>query len=278
MSSWYDMMAAEEQRNTVRIVRMTPAEWKAEIRYMLQAVRGDVRDVLAYIRAMDDERVASAAAAASSPVVDQSNLDLRVWRDMVESPEKYGDDIVEWLELDAKLRAGMGHWRIEAYWFQKEAEMEEAEANAQIPWRDIYLQVAKAAAAKGEREWFRRDVKRLVLQRRKALLCIQSAVRGHLVRGGIRHMDCCMCLAHRVCPLKTTVGMMCRECAEQGPHDDITGPVSDPWNWFRGDYEDLATPDPPVCQMCGDNADGGDMAGTWRFCSRQCKTAWCREE
>jgi hypothetical protein len=52
-----------------------------------------------------------------------------------------------------------------------------------------------------------------------------------------------MCLSHRICPLETDVGMMCRTCAEQGPHEDITGPVADPWNWFRADYVDLAQSD-----------------------------------
>jgi hypothetical protein len=42
-----------------------------------------------------------------------------------------------------------------------------------------------------------------------------------------------MCLSHRICPLRTPVGMMCRACQEQGPYEDITGPVADEWNWFR---------------------------------------------
>jgi len=64
-------------------------------------------------------------------------------------------------------------------------------------------------------------------------------VRGHLAR--VRnedYRDCCMCLAHRFCTLSTDVGMMCRECAKDGPHADLTG-CDDPWDWFRNDYKDL---------------------------------------
>jgi hypothetical protein len=49
-----------------------------------------------------------------------------------------------------------------------------------------------------------------------------------------------MCLSHRICPLQTGAGMMCRSCQEQGPYEDITGPVADEWNWFRAEGVDLA--------------------------------------
>ncbi len=253
MSSWYDVMAAEDERQTMRVVRMSPGDWNNEATRMLRTARpGQIVNVLAAIMALDAQRVSAGQAVAPAPL-SQDDLDWRVWCDMVEAPEKYGADIVEWLELDARVSAT----RAQAYWLQREQDRADEEANAQVPWRDLYLQVAKAAAEKGEREWFRRDIKRLVLRRRKALMCIQSVVRGHLVRNRVEHMDCCMCLSHRVCPLKTDVGMMCRDCAEQGPHEDITGPVADPWNWFRADYTDLALatdqseePTGPVCTIC----------------------------
>ena len=174
---------------------------------------------------------------ASEPVAQEPiNRDLRVWRDMVEEPEKYGDDIVEWLELDAKLRSSPGFWRIEAYWLEKIAAEEKALAEEQGPWRRIYSSLVRQAVWEGGRRWAVRDIKRHAARIRNAIVCIQSAVRGHLVRNRMKFRDCCMCLSHRVCPLKTSVGMMCRACAEQGPYTDITGPVADPWNWFRADY------------------------------------------
>jgi hypothetical protein len=299
MSSWYDVMAAEEQSQTVRIIRMTPMEWKAETQRILRTARGDVRGALVYIRDMEVER--ASAAAASVPVEQiPVNRDLRVWRDMVEEPEKYGEDITEWLELDAKLRAGSGRWRVHAYWLEKEAALEKAECDAQSEWRAVYSAVARQAANEGMRAWAVRDIKRHVARFRKAIACIQSAVRGHQTRNRLAFRDCCMCLSHRICPLKTDVGMMCRECAEQGPHTDITGPVSDTWNWFRADYTDSrkwlackvcesapatdcvlgvwycedCLDDNQLCRECGDTFLAGTGPGMG-FCDRECmQSAW----
>jgi hypothetical protein len=196
-----------------------------------------------------------AVASVPRKVNSEREVAFAAWRDMVDEPEKYGSDLEnEWLALDAELRAGSGHWRLEAHWLSKEAELEEALATAQLTWRDIFTRVARLAAQKGEREWFRRDVHRILKANRKAArkqvkvankaaTKIQAAIRGHLARSNANFRDCCMCLAHTVCPLQTDVGMMCRACAEQGPHEDTTGPVADPWNWFRADYVDLA-PEP----------------------------------
>jgi hypothetical protein len=54
-----------------------------------------------------------------------------------------------------------------------------------------------------------------------------------------------MCLSHRISPLQTDVGMMCRGCAAQGPYDEETGPIADPWSEFRADYVDMV-PTKPV--------------------------------
>jgi hypothetical protein len=287
MSSWYDMMVAEEQHQTMRIVRMTPTEWKAEIQHLLRTAHGKTHRVLNYIRAMEVERMASAVAATPAPVaLPESNPDMRMWRDMVEEPEKYGDDIGEWLELDAKLRAAPGRWRIDAYWLEKEMEMEQAEMEAQAPWRDIYSVAARQAAAAGMNAWVARDIKRHVARFKKAILSIQAAVRGHQVRTKLNFLDCCMCLSHRICPLETDVGMMCRDCAEQGPHEDITGPVADPWNWFRADYVDQTLPmfDEPRpatgmggCLFCRKSGyKGHNTENDPFFCGEKCRTKYDR--
>ena len=39
------------------------------------------------------------------------------------------------------------------------------------------------------------------------------------------------------------------DVAEQGPHEDITGPVADSWNWFRADYVDRTQP-VHQCNIC----------------------------
>lgn len=202
------MIVCEEEARAYRLERMTDAQWKQEAKRIIATWRGDLRDCLTMLDRMEAQR--AAAVQTQSVVVPyvrtQWDRDFALWRDMVDEPEKYGDDIVEWLELDAKLRTQPGHWRLNAYWFEKDAELE-----------------AKLAEEAQE----------------KAATRIQAWVRGHQVRNGSVFRDCCMCLAHRVCPLQTDVGMMCRACAEDGPHADLTG-CADPWDWFRSDYKDLA--------------------------------------
>ena len=208
MSSWYDMIVCEEEARASRLERMTEAQWKQEAKRIIATWTGDLRDCLNTLDRMEAERavVAPVVTVAVPYVRTARDVMFAMWRDMVEEPEKYGDDIAQWLELDANLRIQPGHWRLNAYWYQKDAELE-------------------AKMAEEARE--------------QAATRIQALVRGHQVRTSNLFHDCCMCLSHRICPLKTEVGMMCRECAEQGPHDDITG-CEDPWNWFRADYVDLA--------------------------------------
>ena len=128
-----------------------------------------------------------------------------------------------------------------------------------------------------QREWFRRDIKRLVLRRRNALLLIQAVVRGHLVRSRVTFRDCCMCLSHRISPLKTDVGMMCSECAEQGPHEDITGPVADPWNWFRADFTDDRKRQRLACKTCESAPATDCVLGVWYCQGCVDDTQSCRE-
>jgi hypothetical protein len=285
MASWYDMMMADAQREKEDILRMSPAEWTATVQHMLRTTRrGGIVDTIARIQALDAERVAS--AAASEPVLPQGgNPEWRVWRDMVEEPEKYGEDIAEWLELDAKLRAGSGRWRIEAYWLEKEAELETAEKEEQAEWRAIYSLAARQAADAGMRAWAVRDVKRHVARFNRAILRIQAAVRGHQLRTKLNFRDCCMCLAHRICPLETEVGMMCRECAEDGPHADMTN-CDDPWDWFRADYVDRTLPvlEVPMrgilgmggCIFCSKDYVCRNPEYDAGFCGEACETKYRR--
>jgi hypothetical protein len=242
--SWYDIIEASEEARTTRILRMTDAEWREEGIRMIRAWQGqDISICVAYLERMDIERASYATRAEQpNPAPRQRtefDNDFALWREMIEEPAKFGDDIVEWLALDAKLSQGAGRWRLGAYWTQRQLDEDTAEAALMAPWRSLYSRLAKEAAYTGERRWVQRDIKRIVNRIRNAVLTIQAAARGHLVRSRMPFRDCCMCLSHRICPLKTSVGMMCRACAEQGPYVDITGPLSDEWNWFRSDYEDL---------------------------------------
>ncbi len=200
------------------------------------APQGQVVNVLARILEMDARRVAASkpqAPPAEPTPLTPDELEWAVWQDMVEEPWKYGDDILEWLQVDEAVRSGPLANRPEAYWVAVQAELDrpaEAEYN---PWRKVYAKIAREAARTGEKWWRRSDIQRIARRYHAAIRTVQAAIRGHQARMAATHRDCCMCLAHRVSPIRTDVGMMCRECAEQGPYTDITGPVSDPWNWHR---------------------------------------------
>ena len=275
---WYDIIAEEEDVRINRLVQMTDVQWKQEVTKTMRSCRGDLTACMAMLDRMDAERTAAKVAPVAAPARSARDVNFGAWRDMVDEPEKYGSDLeAEWLALDTQLCASVGRWRLEGHWLQKEADLEEAATNAQQTWRDAFAQVARLAAEKGEREWFRRDIKRLVLRRRNALLLIQAVVRGHLVRSRVNFRDCCMCLAHRISPLKTDVGMMCCECAEQGPHEDITGPVADPWNWFRADFTDGRKRQRMACKTCESAPATDCVLGVWYCQGCVDETQSCRE-
>lgn len=241
--NWCDIMAEQEQANETKLLRMSAAEWKEEGKRIIRTWTGDLRKCIAYLNMMDEKRAAFGrpqAAALTAGVRrhrTEFDIDFAIWRDMVENPSAYGDDIVEWLELDEKLTRGPGRWRLGAFWDRRQAEEDEKEA------------------LRKEAEEFMREV--------RAATVIAAAVRGHQARTKQVFRDCCMCLSHRISPLQTDVGMMCRGCAEQGPYTDETGPLADPWEWFRADYVDLA----PVAE---------DFDGMCRYCE-SLPAAWQEE-
>ena len=163
--------------------------------------------------------------------------DYDLWKDMVDEPWKYGVDMLTWPELNDKLMAGDQSARCRAHWFDRE-EVERAKlACEQAPWRKAFKPIAAAAAAKCMTRWINRDIKALIAKIKNAVVTIQAAVRGYQARCKDVHQDCCMCLSHRISPLKTAVGYMCRDCGADGPYVDQV--ENDPWNWFRSDYVEV---------------------------------------
>lgn len=279
-TTWYTMCAQEEQRYRAQLFRLSPAAWKIAATHMIRTARpGKVQETIAFIQSIDAFR-ATPPLPPAAPVKPEprtaEDVDWKLWQDMVEDPAKYGDDIIDWLELDESLRAGPKRWRVAAYWLQKEQEKQEKEDALQAPYKEIYSLAAKEAAVKGMKLWLDRDINRFTNRIRNAVVTIQAAVRGHLVRSKSPFLNCCMCLAHTICPLETDHGMMCRKCAEQGPHEDITGPVADPWNWSRADYVDhscYCCQEEEQCTGCGRWFPAGEMddgAGYGLYCSRAC--------
>jgi hypothetical protein len=252
--NWCDIMAEQEQAQTNVHLRMSAAEWKEEAKRIIRSwPRGrDLREALTYLDRIDAER-AAAPVAAPAPVAPrvrtQFDIDFAIWRDMVENPAQYGDDICEWLELNETLTNGPGRWRLGAFWVRHQEEQDEKDRRR----------------AELEEEW-RQD---------KAATVIAAAVRGHQARIRMSFRDCCMCLSHRISPLETDVGHMCRGCAEQGPYTEETGPLADPWSEFRGDYVDRApAPAPELCRWCFATLDEGQTDG---FCDHDCEYDYMKE-
>jgi hypothetical protein len=134
------------------------------------------------------------------------------WKDMTEEPWKYGDDIGDWMDLDAELSQAPGRWRLAAHWtdMERRANWERLKYMLIDAWTNYCNRKSRAATR------------------------IQALWRGHSVRSGLVWRDCCMCLAHTVSPIKTDVGFMCRMCSRDGPYVDLIG-MDDPWEWYRAE-------------------------------------------
>jgi hypothetical protein len=164
---------------------------------------------------------------------------VALYRDMADEPWKYSDeDMFAWQELDKALRAGPHRAQVESYWRGRDALLQDerarveknrqAEMNAR---RAMFKLVANEAARVSMKRRIERDIKRIVNRLNGSATKIQALVRGYQTRCRNPHLDCCMCLSHRISPLKTDVGFMCRDCATLGPYEDIV--ENDPWNWHR---------------------------------------------
>jgi len=192
---------------------------------------------------------------AEFPEVGYEGSDYGLWKDMFEEPEKYGDDIEDWLELDETV----ARWRRAAYWLFHEENQLAVLKEEQAPWKEVFTPIAKQCAKKCYANWVDRDVKAFVtkIRKEKSATKIQAIVRGFLVRSKVS-LDCCMCLAHKFSPFKTDVGNMCYDCKCDGPYTDIID--NDPWSWFRGE-----------CKTCLSNmAQVGDECAACYWDDKQC--------
>lgn len=211
---WSTLLIDKEMESITPHI-MTPfSQWAAHVRSLL-AVTQDRTGTLVWVRRVEKFRVVYAKSRRGQqgyvpepehPSPEDEELEL--WTDYCDEPAKYGDDVWErWTELDTKLSAGPKRWRVAAYWWKRQEEVEVSERA------------------------FRREV---------AATRIQAAIRGYLARSKLAWRDCCMCLAHRVCPLRTEKGYMCRDCGYDGPYTDIVD--YDEWNWYRASYVDETIP------------------------------------
>ena len=207
------------------------------------------------------------------PIYDEEQVKFRVWRDMVESPEKYGDDISEWLELNDELAVSDMRWRLQAYWLNREAAVEAQWAESKEEWKRVFSPIAKRVAAIAMQRWLNRDIKNFVAKIRNAVVTIQSAVRGHLARNKMKFRDCYLCLSHRTCRKDIFLGeYTCPGCRPRPDSEsECDGPpdMDDCRSYCSYDNEWDCQP----CRMCSAPLDEGQS----NFCDRDCEYSYMKE-
>jgi len=180
---WGDMLYEEQQNRKTAFLRMPEPEWLACVNAYFTTLKGNgpaLISALAWASEMSGRRAefqSPKPATMGQPMPDEER-NWRVWKDMVEEPEKYGSDTAEWFALDEELRRGPKRWRVDAYWYGKVREFEESEYSP--------------AATK-----------------------IQSLWRGHVARSLLAHrFTCARCLSHGVCshPWTEPDSWICTAC------------------------------------------------------------------
>jgi hypothetical protein len=185
------------------------------------------------------DMMTSGVCQSSQSIARTERSAVALYRDMADEPWKYSDeDMFAWQELDKALRAGPHRAQVESYWRDRDVLLQDerarVEKNRQAVMnanRAMFRMVANEAARVSMKRRIERDIKRVVNRFNGSATKIQALVRGYQTRCRNPHLDCCMCLSHRISPLKTDVGNMCRDCATLGPYEDIV--ENDPWNWHR---------------------------------------------
>ena len=171
------------------------------------------------------------------PHMSEMERDVKLYLDMSDEPAKYGDDIFGWEQLHEKVHS---HPSVVAYWADRDAKKNSVLLVEKRRLQSAYALVIRETARIAMRRWVLADIKRVVTRNRNAATLIQKIVRGYQARCRNPHLDCCMCLSHTMCPLKTSKGYMCRDCGNDGPYTDIM--KKDPWNWDRAEFVDEAPP------------------------------------
>jgi hypothetical protein len=167
---WGDMLYEEQQNRKLALLRMPEPEWLECVNAYFTSLRGNGRGLvsaLAWANGIATERAEFQSPKPKAMAMTEAERNWRVWRDMVEEPEKYGSDIAEWFALDEEVRSGPKRWRVDAFWYGKVREVEELEA---------------AAATK-----------------------IQALWNGYVARTLLAHrFTCARCLCHGVCTVPWT--------------------------------------------------------------------------
>jgi hypothetical protein len=212
---WGDYMYQREHAQNMRYLEMPDDQWRQGVAGHLAAHPNNpaVRRWVAQMEAERTEHKRRTSQRVSVEVPDSDELTLRVWKDMIENPCMYGDDIVEWLDLNEQVMRGPKRWRAGAYW-QKRQDEEDAKE-----WKRVLGLLAKAAA---QQEQWREEARIAKIAEANALATrIQAAWRGYSTRVKQVWRDCAHCLKHGICVETIGEEHVCRCCwGEANPVED----------------------------------------------------------
>ena len=182
-ATWYDIMVPRDA--DAHYTEMEEADWDEFKNELYVTTKGSLLGVIGWV-----EHISKMRALKSAPKREMEDKpaywsEFRMWLDMVNEPEKYGDDIIEFTELDTKLAASQGRWRLHAEWLKKDAELKASE----------------------------------VLEKEKdAAVMMQALFRGHQARIHMgERLNCGMCLKHQPCFNMNNGTWMCDACFEWQP-------------------------------------------------------------
>ena len=176
MASWGDMMLDEDRK----VLTMTNADWWVYLREYINTYqpRRDVIKAMIWVDKVDKMRARLQCCTDVCRALPDPEEDMyRLWLNMVSEPEKYGDDIVDVLEMEKKLMLTSKRWRVAAYWSRAQYALNDAEEEAQ--------------ATK-----------------------IQAAWRGHQVRDTQEKLNCGFCLARKISPCYYNGNWICYDCVD----------------------------------------------------------------
>lgn len=182
-ATWYDIMVPRNADD--RYTEMEEADWSEFKNELYVNTKGSLLGVIGWV-----EHISKLRALKSAPKKQAEDMpsywgEYRMWLDMVNEPEKYGDDIVEFTELDEKLAVSNARWRLNAEWLRKDADLIAEEES------------------------------RMVVE---AAVMMQALFRGHRARIHIgERFNCGMCLKHQPCFNENKGVWMCDSCYQWQP-------------------------------------------------------------
>ena len=220
---WGDYMFEREYAQKMHFIQMPQDQWEAGATNHLAAHPYNYT-VHRWIAKVQEERLEYQRRASQRVVVEMPDADelaFRVWKDMIEEPYKYGDDIVEWLELDEQVMRGPKRWRAGAFWQTREDDYIARE------WQRVLGLLARAAAQ--QQQWIEEAIAAEIAHENACATRIQALWRGYSTRVRQPWRDCGHCLKHGICVEEVNDVHVCHCCwGEANPvEDDVVTPVEE---------------------------------------------------